>query len=83
MAPMAVASDGTLLLNIAITDGATDPRQLLERALAPATPVFVAVVATAGEVAVTSRWMDDATVEVVGAIWDGRGRRHRPTRSRR
>jgi hypothetical protein len=75
MAPMAVASDGSLLLNMAMTDGSTDPRQLVERALVQGSKVFVGVVATPGEVAVTKRWMDDSTVEVVGAIWDGRGRR--------
>jgi hypothetical protein len=74
-APMAVASDGTLLLNIAMTDGPADPRKLVERALAQGSPVFIGVIANRSEVAVTKRWMDDATFEVVGTIWGGRGRR--------
>ena len=75
MAPMAVASDGTLLINVALTDGPDDPVKLVERALAQGTAVFVGVVATAQEIAVTKRWMDNATAEVIGTIWSGRGRR--------
>jgi hypothetical protein len=75
VAPMAVASDGNVLINVAMTDGPTDPKKLVERALAQGTAVFVGVVATAQEIAVTKRWMDDATAEVIGTIWSGRGRR--------
>ncbi len=82
MAPLAITSDGDLLLNVAMTDGPDDPRQLVERALAQGTPIFVGVVATAREVATAKAWMDDASAEVVGAIWGGRGRR-RVGRSRK
>src|SRR5208337_4362603 len=79
-APMAVASDGSLLLNVAMTDGPLDAKKLVERALAQGSPVFIGVVATRSEVAVTTKWIDDVTAEVVGTIWGGHGRRHRTSR---
>ena len=81
-APMAVASDGSLLLNVSMTDGPTDPKSLLERALAQGSQVFIGVVATPSEVTITKRWMADSTVEIVGALWDGDGRRKSRRRSR-
>jgi hypothetical protein len=81
-APMALASDGSLLLNVAMTNGPTDPKSLLERALAQGSQVFIGVVATPSEVTITKKWMADSTVEIVGALWGGAGRRRPRTRSR-
>ena len=83
MAPMAVASDGALLINVAATYGPGDPQALLERALAEGRPVFIGVVLTAAKRRFTMKWLEDAAVEASLSIRVTRPRRRssrRPTR---
>jgi hypothetical protein len=77
MAPLAIASDGSLLLNIAHASGPTDPRKLLERALAEGRAVFIGVTCPVTQQAVAKRWLDEAAAEMVGTIWGKRQRRRR------
>ncbi len=75
--PLAVTSDGTLLLNVAMTDGPTDPRQLVERAMAQGSPVFVGVVLGGRDRRIAMTRMIEATDETASWI-SGRQRRRRP-----
>ena len=80
-APLAVASDGTVLLNMVHADGSRDPTMLLERALHEGGVVFVGVTITRPEQALLLKRMDDATEETAAWIW-GRRQRRRRARSR-
>jgi len=81
MAPMAVASDGSILLNIALA-GDQDIVKLVERALAEGGTVFVGVAITEAERVLALKRADDAAAETVGWILGGRQRRRRLTARR-
>jgi hypothetical protein len=76
-APLAVASDGTVLLNVAHAADVTDPRKLVDAVMAEGAPVFVGVTARPGEVATMLGGLDDPFVEVVALAFGAR-RRRRP-----
>jgi hypothetical protein len=78
-APMALASDGSLLINVAGSDGPKDTTSLIERAVALGGRVFVGVVATPIEVSATKQWLDVSISEVAATFW---GERHRQARRR-
>jgi hypothetical protein len=77
MAPMAIASDGTLLMNVAHATDVTDPRKLVDAAMVEGAPVFVGVTARPGEVATMLGRLNDAFAEVVALAFGAR-RRRRP-----
>jgi hypothetical protein len=65
---MALASDGTLLLNIAMTHGPDAPEALLERALARGGKVFIGVALPGRHRARLLHDIDDAALDVAGRI---------------
>jgi hypothetical protein len=77
MAPMAVASDGTVLLNVAASADPTDPKKLVERAVADGGKVFVGVVLGRKDVRFALKSIDNSTAEIASWIWGARHRRRR------
>jgi hypothetical protein len=80
MAPMAVASDGSLIVNVAVSAGRLDPQKLVERALAEGRPVFVGIVLRPKEVTFTMKALDDSTAEIASWLWGARHRRRRESK---
>jgi hypothetical protein len=76
-APLAVASDGSLLMNIAASAGPLHPVKLTERALAEGGKIFVGIVATPKEIRSALKALDDSTAEIASWIWGARHRRRR------
>jgi len=68
MAPMALASDGSLLLNIAEFQDETSPDALLRAAQATGLVVFVGVIVPANRRKTLLHYLDDAVAEVAGRI---------------
>ena len=73
-APMAVASDGTILINVAHVEDERDVAKLVERAAAEG-HVFIGVGLTARECSRIKKPIDDALAEIVACTW---GRRRSP-----
>ena len=73
--PIAVTSDGKILVNVALTDGPQDPKKLLERALAERGRVFIGVAVTPNETALVLKSVDDSTAEVIAWVWGDHKRR--------
>jgi hypothetical protein len=71
---MALTSDGTILVNVAHSNGPGDPKSLLKRALEAGGQVFIGVVVTTREVAFARKWIDDSSWELAGHVWGSRGR---------
>jgi len=67
-APLALASDGSLLVNVYHWDGANDPQTLLRQAAASGRPVFIGVVAAAHCVDDAFGEMDDAAASIAGKM---------------
>ena len=80
MAPMALASDGTVIANVAMSYGPDAPEKLLERARLEGRPIFVGIVLTPREEETAMKWMDNMAVEASGWIWGDRQRRRRPSK---
>jgi len=81
-APLAVTSDGRVLINLAGA-GPADPVKLVERALAEGGLVFVGVVLGRKEVAFALKHLDDSAAELASWIWGGRQRRGKRGRARK
>ena len=77
MAPLALASDGALLLNIALSDGPADPKMLVERASVDGGQLFIGIVLSPTETAFALKAIDDSTAEISGWLWGARQRRRR------
>jgi len=71
-APLALASDGAVLVNVHHLAGDTDPRRLLEVAEGLHAPLFVAIVATARETRRAAQRLDDAATDVAASILGSR-----------
>jgi hypothetical protein len=76
-APMAVASDGALIITVAASTGPRDPMKLVERAVAERGQVFVGIVLSRKEVAFAMKALDDSSAEISSWIFGGRHRRRR------
>jgi hypothetical protein len=77
MAPMAVASDGAVIINVAASSvGPVDPLKLVERAIAEGGQVFIGVTVSEQERRLVLKHLDDSTAETVSWIFGGR-RHHR------
>ncbi len=74
-APFAVASDGTLLVNLAEFDGPLEPRAVLQRALKYGDRVFIGVPLSATEVARVIEAAHDGLVEASAGIAGARQKR--------
>jgi hypothetical protein len=81
-APLAVAVDGTVLLNVTEVDGTDDADAALRQAEARGDVVFVGIVAKADEAAAVLARLADAGAEAVARV-RGRQRRRRTTARRR
>jgi hypothetical protein len=75
--PLVVAIDGTVFANVALLDGVEDPTSALHEALRQGGSVFVGVALRDGEVAETTKWLDDAAHEGLAFILGARQRRKR------
>jgi hypothetical protein len=78
---MALASDGTVLINVGVSDGSADPKKIIERALAQGGRVFVGVTLHRNELPMVLKRLDDAIAEIVSWTLGGR-HRHSPVRGR-
>jgi hypothetical protein len=76
-APMAVASDGSILINVAASAGPHDTVKLVERAVAEGCPIFAGVTVSAQERRLVLTHLDDATAEIASWIFGGRHRHRR------
>jgi hypothetical protein len=76
---LAVASDRTVLVNVAHWVSTQEPAALLERALAEGGDLFVGVQLPLREAKEALRWLDNAAAEAAGHIG---GRRHRRRRAK-
>ncbi len=74
-----MASDGSLLVNIAHLETSQDPAVLLERAIAERGEVFIGVRLEPREAKEVLRLLDDRAAEAAGVIG---GRRHRRRRAK-
>jgi hypothetical protein len=77
IAPLALASDGRMLLNVAVRTGPLDPSKLVERAVAEGGQIFIGVVLAKKEVAFALEATDDSTAELSSWIRGARQRRRR------
>ncbi len=75
---LAIASDGTILVNVAHWETSQDPQVLLERAIAEGGELFVGVQINVREGRQALRLLDDRAAEAAGVIG---GRRHRRRRA--
>jgi hypothetical protein len=80
MAPLAVTSDGALLVNAAHLYGGATAGELLKRALADGATVFVGVVLDDGDRKVAVARMTEAAGETAAWVCGGRQRRRRPSK---
>jgi len=69
-APLAVATDGTLIANVthAMAEISDDPQDLLAEALASGRQVFLGVALTESEIDDAKKRLDDAAAEVVAMV---------------
>ncbi len=74
---LAVASDGTVLVNIAHCETSQDPQVLLERAIAEGGELFIGVQLVPREAREALRRLDDRAAEAAGVIAGRRQRRRR------
>jgi len=74
-APLALCSDGTVLLNLAEFDGVRSPAALLERALAQEGAVFIGVQLSGAEVERVLTRLDDNYTEAAAYLAGGRQRK--------
>ena len=74
-APLALASNGTVLLNLAEFDGARSPAALLKRALAQEGAVFIGVRLSGAEVQRVLARLDDNYAEAAAYLAGGRQRK--------
>ena len=74
-APLALYSDGSLLLNLAEFDGARSPAALLERALEQEGAVFIGVQLSSAEVQRVLARLDDSYAEAAAYLAGGRQRK--------
>lgn len=81
--PLAFALDGSALANVALLDGADDPRSAIREAQEIGGRVFVGVELRDVEAAEVRRWLDDAAHEGLGFILGARLARRRRTRARK
>jgi len=79
---IAVASDGTLLANVAHWANTQDPHALLERAIMEGGELFVGVQVNAREAPEIWRLFDDRAAEAAGVIGGRRHRRRRGAKER-
>ena len=80
---IAVASDGTALVNVAHWETSQDPQVLLERAIAEGGELFVGVQINVREARQALRLLDDRAAEAAGVIGGRRHRRRRANERRR
>ena len=76
-AALALASDGTLLLNVAADSGDDDLEALLERARKSGGSVFVGVPLSAAEAERVATRLEHAGAEAAALLFAARGKRHR------
>lgn len=76
-APLAVTSDGTVLVNVAGYQGVLEPERLLEMALADEGEVFIGVVLDAGEVEQVLERLSHGTAEAAAYVLGARLRDRR------
>lgn len=72
---LAVAADGTILVNLAHMYGENDGEALLRRALDDGGALFVGVSLRAGEARAVRAWMANAAAEIGGHVVGRRCRR--------
>ncbi len=78
---MAIAVDGTVVINVAHVDGERDPAALLRRALVEGGRLFIGVQLSPGETAEALRWLGNGGAEVAGHVLGVRNRRRRGKRA--
>ena len=76
-AAFTVASDGTLLMNVAHVDRRLSPRQLLQWALEQSGKVFIGVQMSPAEAKRVIAWCNDIHTESVAYVVGARERRSR------
>jgi hypothetical protein len=81
-AAFAIASDGTLLLNVAHVDRRLSPSQLLQWALEQRGKVFVGLQMSPAETKKVVKWSGDVHTEAVAYILGPRERRARRSKRR-
>ena len=75
--PLALTSDGNLLLGMTHTDGSLQPEALLERALASGSRVFIGIEVTPGEATYVRTFLHDGCCEAVATVAGQRARDQR------
>ena len=78
-APLAIASDGTVLVNVGHSDGPSDPRAIFDRAFAGGDSIFIGVAVRPKELAFIKRGIDNHGAELASRILGGRQRRREKT----
>ena len=83
MAPLAVASDGAVIINAAHLYRGATAGDVLARAVADGPTVFVGVVLADRDRKLVMGRMTEAAGETAGWVWGRRQRRRRPSRRMR
>jgi hypothetical protein len=79
-AGLALAADGTILVNVAHLFNTQNAGELLERAAEQGGELFIGVTLAARESREVVRWLEDSAAEVVGHVGGRRLRRKRRAR---
>jgi hypothetical protein len=81
-APMAVASDGTLVVGAVHLYGNAPAEEMLQRAIKDGATVFIGVVLDGKERELAMNRMTEASGETAARVWGQRQRRRRPVARR-